>query len=100
MPKLAIETKKVTSMVLPLPKDVKIVDASPAAEHLSSTSIYPACMAPYLLSTACSDDKVRFWTCQASPDHSTFEWKEWDMIVGDKESCLELDGENYAKFLI
>lgn len=94
VPKLAIETSKVVTMVLPLPKDVKIVDASPAAEHLPSTSIYPACMAPYLLSTACSDDKVRFWYCQVSADQSSFQWKQWDMIVGENESCLELDGDD------
>lgn len=48
---------------LPLPEDVDIVSAEIAAGHLSSASIYPACLAPYLLVTACSDGTLRFWRC-------------------------------------
>ena len=54
---------QVCSQRLPLPKGVDIVSASPAAGHLSSASIYPACLAPYLIVTACSDGAVRFWNC-------------------------------------
>lgn len=35
-----------------------------AAGHLSSASIYPACLAPYLIVTACSDKSVYFWRCE------------------------------------
>ena len=45
---------------LPLPDGVEVVHASPAAGHLSSASIYPACFAPYIIVTACSDSTVRF----------------------------------------
>ena len=31
--------------------------------HLSSSSIYPVCLAPYLIVTTCSDSRVRFWHC-------------------------------------
>lgn len=44
---------------LPLPDGVDVVHASPAGGHLSSASIYPACFAPYIFVTACSDSTVR-----------------------------------------
>ena len=44
--------------MLELPGGIRITDVCVAAEHLPSTSIYPACLAPYLISTACSDEKV------------------------------------------
>ena len=33
---------------------VEVVHAVPAVGHLSSSSIYPACLAPYVIVTACS----------------------------------------------
>lgn len=57
-------SQKVCSQVLELPEGIEVLSASPAAGHLSSSCIYPACSAPYLLSTACSDGKLRFWTCR------------------------------------
>lgn len=63
---------------LPLPEGVDIISAEIAAGHLSSASIYPACLAPYLLVTACSDGTLRFWRCDISSveevmnGHSTF----------------------------
>lgn len=61
--KLCFSTAKVYTENLPLPQDVDIVSAEIAAGHLSSASIYPACLAPYLLVTACTDGTIRFWRC-------------------------------------
>ena len=61
-----ITTVKVSSQILPLPDDTEVIHATPTAGHLSSSNIYPACFAPYLLSTACSDGVVRFWKCQVN----------------------------------
>ena len=54
---------QVCSQTLSLPCGTSILSASVAAGHLSSASIYPACFAPYLLTTACSDGRIRFWRC-------------------------------------
>lgn len=54
-----IETTKVSTHDLPLPDGVELVHAAPAAGHLSSASIYPACFAPYIITTACSDSTIR-----------------------------------------
>ena len=79
-----VSTEKVCSQALPLPDGVHVVDVVPAAGHLSSSSIFPACLAPYLLVTACSDDTVRFWrtklvTTGIDHNEATFEWEEWQM---------------------
>jgi hypothetical protein len=50
---------QVCTQQLPLPEGVEVVHAAPAAGHLSSASIYPACFAPYIVVTACSDSTVR-----------------------------------------
>ncbi len=86
-PLLRIKTRKVTTQVLPLPADVEVIHAAPAAGHLPSSNIYPACYAPFLLTTACSDNKVRFWRCQVTEggtaeqtnSSSSFTWLEWEM---------------------
>lgn len=59
-----ITTTKVCTQELPIPDGVELVHAAPAAGHLSSSSIYPACFAPYIIVTACSDSTVRFWNCK------------------------------------
>lgn len=59
-----ITTTKVCTQELPIPEGVELVHAAPAAGHLSSSSIYPACFAPYIIVTACSDSTVRFWKCK------------------------------------
>ncbi|XP_059690047.1 dmX-like protein 1 isoform X5 [Gavia stellata] len=64
--------------------------------HLSSSSIYPVCRAPYLLATSCSDGKVRFWRCRVTtessassmPEYSghssvTYVWEEWPLLIED-----------------
>lgn len=58
-PHVLITTTKVCTQELPLPDGVEVIHASPAAGHLSSASIYPACFAPYIIVTACSDSTVR-----------------------------------------
>lgn len=84
-PPLRIKTRKVCVQALPLPPDVEVIHAAPAAGHLSSSNIYPACYAPFLLSTVCSDNKVRFWRCQVthsdddSSNETNFTWLEWEM---------------------
>ena len=39
--------------------DVEVIHAVPAVGHLSSSSIFPACFAPYAIVTACSDHTIR-----------------------------------------
>ena len=76
-----VSTEKVCSQSLPLPDGVEVIDVVPAAGHLSSSSIFPACLAPYLLVTACSDDMVRFWRTKlvTGTEAAKFEWEEWQM---------------------
>ncbi|XP_022257757.1 dmX-like protein 2 isoform X5 [Limulus polyphemus] len=95
---LRITTKKVCTEVLPLPEDVDIVHAAPAVGHLSSSNIYPACFAPYLVSTACSDGKVRFWRCEAKETGDLAEpfkytWLEWEMMLNKTSSAIQVPGD-------
>ncbi|CAH1797131.1 unnamed protein product [Owenia fusiformis] len=87
---LNIKTTKVCTQMLDLPGSVEVINATVAAGHLSSSSIYPACFAPYLISTACSDSKVRFWRCKASKgqvvDEEVYNWVEWHMVKDSPES--------------
>ncbi|XP_065730510.1 dmX-like protein 1 isoform X5 [Phocoena phocoena] len=63
------------------------------AGHLSSSSIYPICSAPYLLATSCSDEKVRFWRCRVTAEESAtskngemdliYIWEEWPLLIED-----------------
>lgn len=50
---------QVCTQELPLPDGVDVIHAAPAGGHLSSASIYPACFAPYIIVTACSDSTIR-----------------------------------------
>ena len=61
MSEVHVSTEKVCTSLLPLPSGVQVIHAVPAVGHLSSSSIYPACLAPYVIVTACSDYTVRFW---------------------------------------
>ena len=105
-PHVSIKTTKVCTQELPLPEGVDVVHASPAAGHLSSSSIYPACFAPYIIVTACSDSTSRFWRCKiiknddaddanpfATQDSCKYEWREWDMLSRDRESTIEVPGQ-------
>ncbi|XP_051173147.1 dmX-like protein 2 isoform X2 [Leptopilina boulardi] len=92
-----ITTTKVCTQDLPLPDGVEVVHAAPAAGHLSSSSIYPACFAPYIVVTACSDSTVRFWKCKVTKvgeeNQLNYEWCEWEMIRKDKESTIDITGQ-------
>ncbi|XP_074603304.1 rabconnectin-3 alpha isoform X2 [Brevipalpus obovatus] len=104
---LQIVTTKVCTQVLPLPEDVEILHATPSAGHLSSSNIYPACFAPYLICTACSDGTLRFWRCKVEENSSNnddsratvnldcadddeistkYTWIEWEMLISKKKS--------------
>ena len=91
--RVTVSTSKVCTAALPLPVGVEVVHCVPAAGHLSSSSIYPACLAPYLLTTACSDNTVRFW-CATQPSRGVdFEWFEWKMEGSDDgESRIQVPG--------
>lgn len=105
-PHVSIKTTKVCTQELPLPDGVDVVHAAPAAGHLSSSSIYPACFAPYIIVTACSDSTSRFWRCKitkngdsdsddpfGSRDSCKYEWCEWEMLSKDRESTIEITGQ-------
>ena len=82
--------------MLPLPSGVEVVHAVPAVGHLSSSSIYPACLAPYVIVTACSDKTIRFWRARMSALENAgqpqFEWEEWKMASSDGNSAIEVPG--------
>ncbi|XP_070155557.1 dmX-like protein 2 isoform X5 [Polyergus mexicanus] len=91
-----ITTTKVCMQELPLPDGVEVIHAAPAAGHLSSSSIYPACFAPYIIVTACSDSTIRFWKCKVTKkpdDKLDYEWCEWEMIRKDQESIIDITGQ-------
>jgi hypothetical protein len=93
---VVISTTKVCTQLLPLPDGVEVVHAAPAAGHLSSASIYPACLAPYTVTTACSDSTVRFWRCKVSVSKDgkrSYNWAEWEMRRRDQNSLLEVPGK-------
>ncbi|GAB0086325.1 dmX-like protein 2 [Sergentomyia squamirostris] len=102
-PHVSISTTKVCTQVLPLPDGVDVIHASPAAGHLSSSSIYPACFAPYIIVTACTDSTSRFWRCKVtkrecfeSTDDANlyhYEWCEWEMLSKDRESAIDITGQ-------
>ncbi|XP_057644808.1 dmX-like protein 1 isoform X2 [Chionomys nivalis] len=91
--KLSLSSVMVYSKELDLPEGVEIISVQPSAGHLSSSSIYPACSAPYLLATSCSDDKVRFWRCRVTDGESAtskngkmdllYIWEEWPLLIED-----------------
>ncbi|XP_037074654.1 dmX-like protein 2, partial [Pollicipes pollicipes] len=97
---VSISTVKVCTQRLPLPEGVEVTCATPAAGHLSSASIYPACFATYHVVTACSDNTVRFWKCRVTetttPDGSaskTYQWCDWEMMNSTgRGSALKLPG--------
>ncbi|XP_062369451.1 dmX-like protein 1 isoform X5 [Cinclus cinclus] len=93
---LTLSSKMVYSQELSMPEGVEIISVKPSAGHLSSSSIYPVCRAPYLLATSCSDGKVRFWRCRvvmessasSMPQYGTdsdvqYVWEEWPLLIED-----------------
>ncbi|GMT07275.1 hypothetical protein PENTCL1PPCAC_29449, partial [Pristionchus entomophagus] len=95
---LFIDHVKVCHQRIDLPEGTRIVSAEPAAGHLSSSSLYPACKAPFVILTSCSDDVIRFWKCVGNEKEgsASFEWKEWRMVSDSLPSELEVDGGIYA----
>ncbi|GLV44690.1 Rabconnectin-3A [Carabus blaptoides fortunei] len=108
-PHMSISTKRILQQALPVPDGVEIVHATPSAGHLSSASIYPACLAPYCFTTACSDGSIRFWTISENPgkgskSSSEFSflddsgklvnpdkvWSEWRLV---KDSTIYIEGQ-------
>ncbi|XP_012871474.1 PREDICTED: dmX-like protein 1 [Dipodomys ordii] len=91
--KLSLCSEMVYSQELQLPEGVEIISVKPSAGHLSSSSIYPVCSAPYLLATSCSDEKVRFWRCRVTDGEPatskngkidlTYIWEEWPLLIED-----------------
>jgi hypothetical protein len=98
---LRITTAKVCCQSLPLPSGIEVVHATPAAGHLSSSAIYPACYAPYLIATSCSDGTVRFWRCHIEESGRTrsYFWEEWKMMLGHT-SCLTVPGKILGWFIL
>ncbi|XP_066470085.1 dmX-like protein 1 [Tiliqua scincoides] len=105
---LSLSSERVYSQELNLPEGVQIISIKPSAGHLSSSSIYPVCRAPYLLATSCSDGKVRFWRCKETlePDMSCisetttnsgmYVWEEWPLLIEDgflSSSALNVPGK-------
>nr|DBA31766.1 TPA: hypothetical protein GDO54_007546 [Pyxicephalus adspersus] len=91
--KLILSSKLVYSQPLNIPSGVEVIRATPSAGHLSSSSIYPVCLAPYLVVTTCSDNKVRFWKCSVqkfqdfedSEEQHSYFWKEWSLMNEGRE---------------
>lgn len=97
-PHISIVTKKVCTQEMTLPDGVDVIHASPSAGHLSSSSIYPACFAPYTVVTACSDSVSRFWKCNVSNtdgnmETNTYEWVEWKMFSKKQDSAIDIPGQ-------
>ncbi|XP_035300283.1 dmX-like protein 2 isoform X4 [Cricetulus griseus] len=91
--KLILSSRLVYSQPLDLPEAVEVIRATPSAGHLSSSSIYPVCLAPYLVVTTCSDNKVRFWKCcmetntlcSISDEKETYHWRRWPLMNDEGE---------------
>ncbi|CAD6187487.1 unnamed protein product [Caenorhabditis auriculariae] len=99
MAKLKFEAELVCRQKFPLPSGTRIKQVSPAAGHLSSSSLYPACEAPYVLISSDEDDSVRFWRCERNKDSSSsnkYEWREWNMISDNRPSELGIEGSIYG----
>ncbi|XP_048835403.1 dmX-like protein 1 isoform X1 [Brienomyrus brachyistius] len=84
--RLQLSSRRVYSEELRLPDGVEVLQGTPSAGHLSSSSLHPAGRAPYLLATSCSDHKVRFWRCQVIPQQAPsgdqfYSWEEWPLLV-------------------
>ncbi|XP_067161847.1 dmX-like protein 2 isoform X3 [Apteryx mantelli] len=90
--KLILSSRLVYSQPLDLPVGVEVIRATPSAGHLSSSSIYPVCLAPYLIVTSCSDNRVRFWRCTVetelnskNEEWETYHWRKWPLMNDEGE---------------
>ncbi|XP_077941691.1 dmX-like protein 2 isoform X7 [Gasterosteus aculeatus] len=93
--KLILSSKLVYSKRLDLPHGVEVTRATPSAGHLSSSSIYPVCLAPYLIVTTCSDSRVRFWHCavegddgysEDDRDNRCYRWEPWALMNEEEDN--------------
>ncbi|KAM6980292.1 dmX-like protein 2 isoform 2-T2 [Aplochiton taeniatus] len=90
--KLILSSKLVYSQRLDLPPGVEVTRATPSAGHLSSSSIYPVCLAPYLIVTTCSDSRVRFWRCgvegkgEEQRDSRAYRWEPWALLNEEEDN--------------
>ncbi|XP_034717775.1 dmX-like protein 2 isoform X3 [Etheostoma cragini] len=93
--KLILSSKLVYSKRLDLPHGVEVTRATPSAGHLSSSSIYPVCLAPYLIVTTCSDSRVRFWHCavegddgysEEDRDNRAYRWEPWALMNEEEDN--------------
>ncbi|XP_047187390.1 dmX-like protein 2 isoform X6 [Scophthalmus maximus] len=105
--KLILSSKLVYSKRLDLPHGVEVTRATPSAGHLSSSSIYPVCLAPYLIVTTCSDSRVRFWRCavegddgycENERDNRAYRWEPWALMNEemDNNSAVSVSGRPVA----
>uniref|UniRef100_UPI00398EA49C dmX-like protein 2 isoform X1 n=1 Tax=Pristiophorus japonicus TaxID=55135 RepID=UPI00398EA49C len=105
--KLILSSELVYSQQLNLPEGVEVIRATPSAGHLSSSSIYPVCLAPYLIVTSCSDGKVRFWRCTVDKNSSSenleevhgYQWETWPLMNEEGEhsnSAVSVTGRPVA----
>ncbi|XP_075334513.1 dmX-like protein 2 isoform X13 [Odontesthes bonariensis] len=93
--KLILSSRLVCSKRLDLPHGVEVTRATPSAGHLSSSSIYPVCLAPYLIVTTCSDSRVRFWRCAVEGDGAcngddqddrAYRWEPWALMNEEEDN--------------
>ena len=61
--KCGIRSRKVLTSYLDLPDGVYVTIATASANTLSAVSENRMCSMPFLISTACSDGVLRFWSC-------------------------------------
>ncbi|XP_047678212.1 dmX-like protein 2 isoform X3 [Tachysurus fulvidraco] len=97
--KLILSSTLVYSHRLELPLGVEVIRTTPSAGHLSSSSIYPVCLAPYLIVTACSDGCIRFWRCSVDSEASpSYRWEPWCLLneEEDNNSALTVSGRPVA----
>ncbi|XP_071611297.1 dmX-like protein 2 isoform X3 [Heliangelus exortis] len=104
--KLILSSRLVYSQHLDLPVGVEVIRATPSAGHLSSSSIYPVCLAPYLIVTTCSDNQVRFWRCTVETElnskgeeEETYHWSTWPLMNDegeDNSSAVHVEGRPVA----
>ncbi|CAN0074622.1 unnamed protein product [Lampetra planeri] len=109
--RLTLASRLLHSQPLPLQLGVEIIHATPAAGHLSSSSIYPVCLAPYLIATSCSDGTVRFWRCSVADAKASqqqqqpgsngpqvrYSWEEWPLQCDEAApSAISVPGRPVA----
>ena len=95
------------TQILEVSQGIEITNVTVSAGHPSSSSIYPACFAPYVITTACSDGTVRFWKCEtvdkgveSGTPPVKYKWHEWEMMIRTEDtSAVKVPGLYYFQFL-